>query len=248
MTLLSIENLDVRYGQFKAVRSVSVKVGAGEVVAMIGANGAGKTTLLRTLAGAIRPAGGRILFKDKDVTALSAHERVKSGMVLVPEGRRLFARMTVEENLQLGALVKRGGDWSVDRIFSIFPNLVKRRHAKTGTLSGGEQQATAIGRALMTNPDVIFFDEISLGLSPLVVDQVYASLAELLKSGVTVVLVEQDLKRAMAVAGRAICMLEGQVVLDRPMAQTSRDEITEAYFGLKRGQRNDHGHELGGAH
>lgn len=242
MTLLSIENLDVRYGQFKAVRSVSVKVGAGEVVAMIGANGAGKTTLLRTLAGAIRPAGGRILFKDKDVTAMSAHERVKSGMVLVPEGRRLFARMTVEENLQLGGLVKRGGDWSVERIFSIFPNLVKRRHAKTGTLSGGEQQATAIGRALMTNPDVIFFDEISLGLSPLVVDQVYASLAELLKSGVTVVLVEQDLKRAMAVAGRAICMLEGQVVLDRPMAQTSRDEITEAYFGLKRGQN------LGGAH
>ncbi len=179
MTLLSIENLDVRYGQFKAVRSVSLKVGAGEVVAMIGANGAGKTTLLRTLAGAIRPASGRILFKDKDVTALSAHERVKSGMVLVPEGRRLFARMTVEENLQLGGLVKRGGDWSVDRIFSIFPNLVKRRHAKTGTLSGGEQQATAIGRALMTNPDVIFFDEISLGLSPLVVDQVYASLAEL---------------------------------------------------------------------
>ncbi len=245
MTLLSIENLDVRYGQFKAVRSVSLKVGAGEVVAMIGANGAGKTTLLRTLAGAIRPTSGRILFKDKDVTALSAHERVKSGMVLVPEGRRLFARMTVEENLQLGGLVKRGGDWSVDRIFSIFPNLVKRRHAKTGTLSGGEQQATAIGRALMTNPDVIFFDEISLGLSPLVVDQVYASLAELLKSGVTVVLVEQDLKRAMAVAGRAICMLEGQVVLDRTMAETSRDEITEAYFGLKRGQRHDHGHGMG---
>ncbi len=242
MTLLSIENLDVRYGQFNAVRSVSLKVGAGEVVAMIGANGAGKTTLLRTLAGAIRPASGRILFKGKDVTGLSAHQRVKSGMVLVPEGRRLFARMTVEENLQLGGLVKRGGDWSVDRIFSIFPNLVKRRHAKTGTLSGGEQQATAIGRALMTNPDIIFFDEISLGLSPLVIDQVYASLAELLKSGVTVVLVEQDLKRAMAVAGRAICMLEGQVVLDRPMAHTSRDEITEAYFGLKRGQN------LGGAH
>ncbi|SOC82646.1 branched-chain amino acid transport system ATP-binding protein [Ensifer adhaerens] len=242
MTLLSIENLDVRYGQFKAVRSVSLQVGAGEVVAMIGANGAGKTTLMRTLAGAIRPAGGRILFKDKDVTAMSAHERVKSGMVLVPEGRRLFARMTVEENLQLGGLVKRGGDWTVDRIFSIFPNLVKRRHAKTGTLSGGEQQATAIGRALMTNPDVIFFDEISLGLSPLVVDQVYASLVELLKSGVTVVLVEQDLKRAMAVAGRAICMLEGQVVLDRPMAQTTRDEITEAYFGLKRGQNLEGAH------
>ena len=242
MTLLSIEDLDVRYGQFKAVRSASLRVGEGEVVAMIGANGAGKTTLLRTLAGAIRPAGGRILFKGQDVTAMSAHERVKSGMVLVPEGRRLFSRMTVEENLQLGGLVKRGGDWSVDRIFSIFPNLVKRRHAKTGTLSGGEQQATAIGRALMTNPDVIFFDEISLGLSPLVVDQVYASLAELLKSGVTVVLVEQDLKRAMAVAGRAVCMLEGQVVLDRLMAETTRDEITEAYFGLKRGQ------SFGGAH
>jgi branched-chain amino acid transport system ATP-binding protein len=242
MTILTIENLDVRYGQFKAVRSASLKVGAGEIVALIGANGAGKTTLLRSLAGAIKPAEGRIVFKDRDVTSLAAHERVKAGMVLVPEGRRLFARMTVEENLALGGLAGRGGDWSVDRIFSIFPNLVKRRHAKTATLSGGEQQATAIGRALMTNPEVIFFDEISLGLSPLVVDQVYASLAELLKSGVTIVLVEQDLKRAMTVAARAVCMLEGQIVLDRPMAEATREEITQAYFGLRHSSTEGEAH------
>jgi branched-chain amino acid transport system ATP-binding protein len=234
MTLLAIENLDVRYGHFKAVRGVSFTVADGEIMALIGANGAGKTTLLRTLAGAIRPAGGRIVFKGADVTGMSAHQRVAAGMVLVPEGRRLFTQMTVEENLVLGTNCGRGGNWSVERIFSIFPNLVKRRHAKTGTLSGGEQQATAIGRALMTNPEIIFLDEISLGLSPLVVDQVYASLAELLKSGTTIVLVEQDLKRAMTVATRAICMLEGQVRLDKPMEGLTRDEITDAYFGLDR--------------
>ena len=240
MTLLAIENLDVRYGQFKAVRSVSLSVERGDIVALIGANGAGKTTLLRTLAGAIRPAAGQIRFRDSDVTALSAHQRVKEGLVLVPEGRRLFSQMTVEENLTLGGLAKRGGDWSVDRIFSIFPNLVKRRHAKAGTLSGGEQQATAIDRALMTNPDMIIFDEVSLGLSPLVVDQVYASLADLLKSGTTIILVEQDLKRAMSVAGRAVCMLEGQIVLDKPMAATTREEITQAYFGLRHSHQEAH--------
>jgi branched-chain amino acid transport system ATP-binding protein len=152
----------------------------------------------------------------------------------VPEGRKLFSQMTVEENLLLGKTAGRQGDWTIDRVFDAFPNLVPRRHAKTGHLSGGEQQATAIGRALMSNPDILLLDEVSLGLSPLVVDRVYAQLQSLLTSGTTILLVEQDLGRAMAVANRVICMLEGRIVLDKPTRGVTRDQITEAYFGLHR--------------
>ena len=234
MTLLSVENLDVRYGQFRAVRGVSMAVTKGEVIALIGANGAGKTTFLRAVAGAVPVTGGSIALAGCDVTRQPAQARVAAGLALVPEGRKLFADMTVEENLLLGATVNRPGDWSVDRIFETFPNLVKLRHARCGHLSGGEQQATAIGRALMSNPDILILDEVSLGLSPLVVDQVYASLAGLMTSGATIILVEQALTRAMQVASRAVCMLEGEIVLDRPIGDTNRDEITAAYFGLTR--------------
>lgn len=234
MSVLEVDALDIRYGQFRAVRSLYMTVGQGEVVALIGANGAGKTTLLRTLAGAHRPTAGTIRFKGDDITALPAQERVVRGLVLVQEGRRLFPEMTVTENLLLGATCGRPGDWTLDRVFATFPNLVKRRHARAGGLSGGEQQATAIGRALMANPDLMILDEVSLGLSPLVVDQVYASLSAILGSGTTIVIVEQDLSRAMSVASRALCMLEGAIVLDRPMTQVTRDEITDAYFGLHR--------------
>jgi branched-chain amino acid transport system ATP-binding protein len=235
MSLLRIESLDIRYGQFRAVKGLSLTVDQGEVVALIGANGAGKTTLLRCIAGATRPTAGTVHFKGEDITALPAQNRVARGLSLVPEGRRLFPAMTVTENLMLGATSARPGDWSVERVFATFPNLVKRRHALAGGLSGGEQQATAIGRALMANPDLLILDEVSLGLSPLVVDQVYASLDAVLTSGTTIVLVEQDLGRAMRVATRAVCLLEGGVALDRPMAQASRDDITAAYFGLGQG-------------
>ncbi|MBL9051034.1 MAG: ABC transporter ATP-binding protein [Tabrizicola sp.] len=237
MTLLRIENLDIRYGQFRAVRDLSLEIGQGEVVALIGANGAGKTTLLRTLAGAHRAEAGTVHFKGENLTGLRAHERLARGLALVPEGRRLFAEMTVTENLLLGATSGRPGDWTVERVFQTFPNLVKRRHARASGLSGGEQQATAIGRALMANPDFLILDEVSLGLSPLVIDQVYRSLDGILASGTTILLVEQDLSRAMRTASRALCMLEGRIVLDRPMAATNRDEITQAYFGLTRSQR-----------
>ncbi|MBI1173354.1 ATP-binding cassette domain-containing protein [bacterium] len=234
MGLLSVAALDVRYGQFRAVRGVSLDIARGEVVALIGANGAGKTTFLRAVAGAVPVAGGTVRLDGRDVTDLPAQARVAAGLALVPEGRKLFADMTVEENLALGATVGRAGDWTMERVFATFPNLVKRRHARCGHLSGGEQQATAIGRALMSNPDVLILDEVSLGLSPLVVDQVYASLEGLMASGATIVLVEQALARAMAVASRAVCMLEGEIVLDKPMADTSREEITAAHFGLGR--------------
>jgi branched-chain amino acid transport system ATP-binding protein len=157
------------------------------------------------------------------------------GVALVPEGRRLFPQMTVEENLLLGRTAGRSGDWSIERVLEIFPNLHKRRKVKAGNLSGGEQQATAIGRALMTNPTVLLLDEVSLGLAPLIVERVYGSLARLIDSGMTIVLVEQDLSRAMAVADRVVCMLEGRIVLTREKAEVSREEITEAYFGLRKG-------------
>ncbi|WP_323780673.1 ABC transporter ATP-binding protein [Thalassovita sp.] len=231
MSMLSVQDLDVRYGQFRAVRSVSFDIVKGEIVALVGANGAGKTTMLRALAGANRVHGGAIRLNGVDITHTLSHLRVAAGLALVPEGRKLFLDMTIEENLLLGRTVGRPGVWTVDKVFETFPNLVKRRHALTGTMSGGEQQATAIGRALMSNPEVLILDEVSLGLSPLVVDQVYASLDNLLTMGTTIILVEQDLTRAMAVADRVICMLEGRILLDRAMEQTDRAEITQAYFG-----------------
>jgi branched-chain amino acid transport system ATP-binding protein len=237
MNILEIDSLTARHGLLEAVRSVSFSVRKGETLALVGANGAGKTTLLRTLAGAHPIASGHIRLQGEDVTALPAHKRVNKGIALVPEGRRMFASMTVAENLKLGAMAGRKGDWSIDRILEIFPNLNKRIDSKTGHLSGGEQQATAIGRALMSNPDILLLDEVSLGLSPLIVDRVYASLDGLMKSGTTIILVEQDLSRAMAVADRVICMLEGRIVLEGDAKALTRDQVTEAYFGLHRARK-----------
>ncbi|MBJ7536542.1 ABC transporter ATP-binding protein [Marinomonas transparens] len=231
--MLSAKNLDVRYGQFRAVRGVSLEVKQGETIALIGANGAGKSTLLRAIAGALPIYSGELSFKHKVITHAASCDRVKQGLSLVPEGRRLFTEMTIEENLLLGKTINRAGDWDLDRVFDTFPNLVKRRHAKAGSLSGGEQQATAIGRALMSNPELLILDEVSLGLSPLVVDQVYASIEKLRDAGTTIILVEQALDRAIAFAKRAVCMLEGRIVLDKLTADTNRHEITEAYFGLQ---------------
>jgi branched-chain amino acid transport system ATP-binding protein len=231
MPILSLDTLDVRHGLLQAVRGVSFTLEAGETLALVGANGAGKTTLLRAIAGAHAPSAGRILFRNRDVTALPAHRRVAEGIALVPEGRRLFARMTVEENLLLARAAGRGGAWNVASVMAAFPNLQARRHARAGTLSGGEQQAVAIGRALMTNPDLLLLDEVSLGLSPLAIDRVYASLGGLMAGGTTIVLVEQDLNRALGVADRVICMLEGRIVLQGRAADLSRAAITEAYFG-----------------
>lgn len=238
MSSLKIENMDVRHGQLKAVRNVSLSIEKGEVIALIGANGAGKTTFLRAISGAHTLTAGRIYLNDNDITQRPSHQRVNAGLALVPEGRKLFTNMTTEENLLLGATSARKGEWNVEKIFEVFPNLIKRRHTKTGNMSGGEQQATAIGRALMSNPDILILDEVSLGLSPLVVDQVYQNLEKLLATDTTIILVEQDLSRAMKVASRAVCMLEGEIVLDKPMADITRDEITDAYFGLHKIKTN----------
>jgi branched-chain amino acid transport system ATP-binding protein len=239
VTLLAVESLEARYGQLKAVRGVSLSIERGETVALVGANGAGKTTLLRAIAGAHRIAAGRITFKGEDIGSRSAHARAALGLALVPEGRRLFARLTVEENLLLARSAGRTGAWTLDAVMEAFPNLKDRRRSLAGALSGGEQQATAIGRALMMNPELLLLDEVSLGLSPAVVERLYARLETLKSSGVAMLLVEQDLKRAMATASRAICMLEGAIVIEGPTRALSREEVTEAYFGLKKSSRSE---------
>jgi branched-chain amino acid transport system ATP-binding protein len=235
VSLLTIDRLDVRHGLLQAVRGVSFEMQQGEILALIGANGAGKTTLLRAIAGAHRPAGGRILLDGIDVTALRAYRRVALGIALVPEGRWLFPGMTVEENLLVARSSRRPGPWTLERVMDAFPNLRPRLKAKAGTLSGGEQQATAIGRALMTNPRILLLDEVSLGLAPVAVERVYHSLQGLIGEGTTILLVEQDLARALRVATRVACMLEGRIVLEGPAAAMTRERVTAAYFGLGRG-------------
>jgi branched-chain amino acid transport system ATP-binding protein len=241
MTLLAVESVDARHGLLQAVRGVSLDVAEGETLALVGANGAGKTTLLRTIAGAHRPASGRIVFDGRDVTSAPAHKRVRAGITLVPEGRRLFTNLTVEENLTLAARAGRPGRWTVDAVFETFPMLEPLRRRRAGGLSGGEQQATAIGRGLMTNPRVLLLDEVSLGLAPVAVEGVYASLRSLIERGTTILLVEQDLSRALSVANRVACMLEGRIVLQGPAAELTREQVVEAYFGLARGRRNGGG-------
>jgi branched-chain amino acid transport system ATP-binding protein len=232
--LLEVEALDVRHGLLQAVRQVSFDVAQGETLALVGANGAGKSTLLRAIAGAHRPAGGRVVFDGKDITKMPAHRRARAGIALVPEGRLLFPNLTVDENLLVARASGRDGQWSVEEVLEVFPLLEPLRRKRAASLSGGEQQATAIGRALMTNPRLLLLDEVSLGLAPIVVEGVYRSLRTLIESGTTIVLVEQDLARAMGVADRVACMLEGRIVLEGARGELTREQVTDAYFGLRR--------------
>jgi branched-chain amino acid transport system ATP-binding protein len=229
-----MEKLDVRHGLLQAVRGVSLEVSEGETLALVGANGAGKTTLLRTLAGAHAPSAGRVVLDGADVTRLPAHERVRRGLVLVPEGRHLFPDLTVEEDLLVARAARRSGPWSIETVCDAFPILGPLLRRRASALSGGEQHATAIGRALMTNPRVLLLDEISLGLAPAAVEGLYRSLGVLLEGGATIVLVEQDLSRALSVATRIACLLEGRVVLEAAPGEISREDVVSAYFGLRR--------------
>lgn len=239
MSLLQVESLTAGYGLLQAVRSVSFSIAEGETLALVGANGAGKSTLLRAIAGAHRPTSGRVVFDGVEITNLAAHKRVALGIALVPEGRRLFPSMSVEENLQVAAVRGRSGPWNVESVLEAFPLLAPLRRRRAATLSGGEQQATAIGRALMANPRLLLLDEVSLGLAPVAVEAVYTSLGALIDGGATVVLVEQDLSRALKVADRVLCMLEGCFVLEGTPAELTREQLTEAYFGLRRPQGVD---------
>lgn len=231
MSLLEVRDLHVRHGLLQAVRGVSLSLTEGETVTLVGANGAGKSTLLRTIAGAHRPASGTIVFAGREITRLPAYRRVGLGIGLVPEGRHLFLSLTAEENLRVAA---RPGFWTVERVLEAFPLIAARRHSRAVNLSGGERQATAIGRALMANPKLLLLDEVSLGLAPTAVEDLYRSLRQVIDQGTTVLLVEQHLGRAMTVAQRVLCMLEGRVVLEGRADELNREQVTDAYFGLGR--------------
>ena len=229
--LLEVAGLDVFYGDFQALFGVSLSVTAGGATALVGANGAGKTTLLRTIAGAQAATRGTITYQDRDLTAAPPHRRIARGIALVPEGRRLFPSLTVEENIQVGAAAAASRDWPLTRIYDVFPMIAKRRGQRASTLSGGEQQAVAIARALAAAPALLLLDEISLGLAPLIVESLYQTLAGLRKAGTTLVIVEQDLRRAMATCDDLVCLLEGRVALAGPVAALTRDQVVAAYFG-----------------
>jgi branched-chain amino acid transport system ATP-binding protein len=233
--LLEVRDLTVDHGQLRALHGVSLRVGAGQVQAMIGANGAGKTTLLRAISGLKSATSGSILLEGTDVGRLRAERRVAQGIVMVPEGRRLFSSLTVEENLQVGATYARPGPWSIERVYELFSWMPDRRRQLASQLSGGEQQAVAIGRALVANPRLLLLDELSLGLAPVLVARIYDTLPELLSSGVTVLLVEQDVSQALRVASWVYCLLEGRITLQGEPARLTPAEIEAAYFGLAGG-------------
>jgi branched-chain amino acid transport system ATP-binding protein len=233
--ILQVEGLVASHGLLQAVREVSFEVERGEVLALVGANGAGKTTLLRAIAGAHAPSAGRVLLDGEDVTRVRAYARVARGIALVPEGRRLFPQLTVEENLRVAKGPAGRGSFDLERAFSAFPLLGPLRRKRAATLSGGEQQATAIARALVTNPRVLLLDEVSLGLAPQAVESVYQALHALIaEQDLAIVLVEQDLGRALAVSQQLICLLEGRIVLRGRAGELDREEVTNAYFGLRR--------------
>jgi branched-chain amino acid transport system ATP-binding protein len=232
--LLEVRDLTVHHGQLQALHEVSLRVSEGEVYAMIGANGAGKSTLLRAIAGLGAPTSGSVLLDGADVTRVRPERRVAAGIVMVPEGRRLFPSLTLEENLLVGGAYARQGPWNISRIYELFGWMRERRTQSAAQLSGGEQQAVAIGRALVANPRVLLLDEASLGLAPVVVRRIYGLLPELLASGVTILLVEQDVSQALRVATRIHCLLEGRTTLEGTPGGLSAERIEAAYFGLAR--------------
>jgi branched-chain amino acid transport system ATP-binding protein len=232
MSLLEVERVNSFYGDFQALYDVSLAVDAGETLAIIGANGAGKSTLLNVIAGLFPNRGGAIRFDGQLIDRLPTHLRVELGISLVPEGRRVFPSLTVRENLLVGAYRKRRGSWDVPAVLELFPLLAVRSHQHAAVLSGGEQQALAIGRALMANPRLLLLDEVSLGLAPITVSQLYAAIPSIVAAGTAVLLVEQNIEQALAAARRVCCLLEGRIALTGRPAELSRDAIVTAYFGI----------------
>lgn len=232
MTLLETVGLTAHYGDFQALFGIDLRLDEGESIAVIGANGAGKSTLLRSIAGLLRAPAQSVRFAGEPIGGLAPERIVRLGIALVPEGRRLFPSLSVEENLLMGAQPGRHGPWSLARIYALFPVLRERRHAPGTALSGGQQQMTAIGRALMTNPRLLLCDEISLGLAPVVIRDLYAALPGIRAEGTTVLVVEQDINRALAAADRVYCLQEGKVTLEGRPLDLTREQIKLAYFGI----------------
>lgn len=231
--LLEVRSVVVHHGQLKAVDDVSFTLNDGEVLAMIGANGAGKSTLLRTIAGLHRATSGTIAVDGRDLSKMSPHRRVQLGISLVPEGRRLFSSMTLEENLRVGAYHARKGPFTIDGIYELFDWMPERRRQRAWQLSGGEQQAVAIGRALVANPRILLLDELSLGLAPIVIERIYALVPDIVAYGVSILIVEQDVAQGVAVADRVHCLLEGRTSLTGVPADLTSEQIDHAYFGAE---------------
>jgi len=230
--LLEVDAVDVFYGDVQALFGLDVTVAQGETLAVIGANGGGKSTLLKTVAGVLRPSRGDVRLHGTSLRGVPAHRRVGRGIAMSPEGRRLFPSLTVEENLLVGSHSGRPGPWGLARVYELFPLVSERRARPAANLSGGEQQAVAIGRALMANPELLLLDEVSLGLAPVVVAQLYAALPTITAQGTTVLVVEQDVHQALAVADRVQCLLEGRTVLEGPAASVDMAALSAAYFGV----------------
>jgi branched-chain amino acid transport system ATP-binding protein len=232
MSQLAVEALDVYYGAVHALKGVSLRVEAGEIVTLIGANGAGKTTLLRTISGLVPARSGRIVFEGKDICKIPAHEIVALGVSQSPEGRMVFANLSVEDNLELGAYRRKDRAAireDSDRVFQLFPRLLERRKQLSGTLSGGEQQMLAMSRALSTNPKLLLLDEISMGLAPLIVAELYSVVANLAADGLTILVVEQSARTALDVADRAAVMAHGQIVLEGT-PEVVADSVLDIYL------------------
>lgn len=235
MAMLEIHDIEVFYGMIHAIKGVSFQVNEGEVIALIGANGAGKTTILHSITGLIAPKKGQIVFEGQDITSTPAHKIVSMGMAHVPEGRRVFAQLTVLENLKMGAFTRKDKDEveeSLIRVYKRFPRLEERKNQMAGTLSGGEQQMLAMGRALMSHPKIILMDEPSMGLSPIYVNEIFDIIKEINASGTTVLLVEQNAKKALSIANRAYVLETGNIVLDGDATELMNDDsVKKAYLG-----------------
>ena len=236
MTLLQLENVVLNYGKIEALHGLSLEVAAGEVVALIGANGAGKTSTMRAISGVRGLHSGRIVFDGEDVTRLRADQRMRKGLCLAPEGRGIFPGMTVNENLEMGAYARRDRDGILadfERVFALFPRLLERRRQVAGTMSGGEQQMLAIGRALMSRPRLLLLDEPSMGLAPMLIQQIFEIISEINQQGTTVLVVEQNAKKALSLADRAYVLETGSIVKTGTGADLLHDpSIREAYLGV----------------
>lgn len=230
--ILQTQGLQAFYGDAQALFGIDFALHRAEVVAIIGANGAGKSTFLKSLTGLVRAPADAVRFKGQAIGGAHPGEIVRQGIAMVPEGRRLFASLSVEENLLMGATAGRPGPWNLERLFAMFPILQEKRRNPSGALSGGQQQMVAIGRALMSNPEVLLCDELSLGLAPIVIQEIYAALPAITEGGMSVVVVEQDVGLAQRVSGRLYCFQEGRVSLEGRSDAVTRDQISQAYFGV----------------
>ena len=234
MSMLKVENLNVYYGSINAIKGISFEVNQGEIVTMIGANGAGKSTTMNTVAGLLKPRSGSIVFEDKDITHMPASKVVSLGLALCPEGRRVFQQMSVRENLEMGGYTRQASEIApaLEHVFELFPRLKERQRQVAGTLSGGEQQMLAMGRALMSKPSIILMDEPSMGLSPILVNEIFDIIESISKSGTTVLLVEQNAKKALSIANRAYVLETGRIVKEDDAQALLHDEaIKKAYLG-----------------